>query len=493
MKQANTPLRVAIASPYATVIPHFETELDIAQQHLDAGDKVDFLYCAGGLSNCDFNPERNQDRCVDCLRRRQMGLELLNPTPRPRQQMEFVPLEDQRSRNARPALRLGFETVESLIQYEIDGFDIGYAVLSSVVSLCRDPEPDLVAQQPLVDRFLKSANAAYWQTIDFLKREPIDRVYVFNGRFAAMRAILRACQKMKVDCLLHERGCDIKHYELFKNHLPHDLDAIEQAIVQRWHEHADDSKREQIAKSWFTERVDRVERGWHSFTKSQQPGRLPEQWSPEPKNISIFCSSDDEFVAIGKEWQNELYPNQVDAISRLATDMLVAQPQTKLYLRVHPNLINVENQRKRQMLALDFPNLTVIPPDDEIDSYALLKASDIVVSFGSSVGCEAIFWGRPSVLLGPCFYQNLGGVYRAKTHEHAIELLTSQLAPQPIEGALQYGFWLQTRGHAHKHYLANDFFTGHFQGESLYARPPKTKFGLKKLGKRLKSLIKKTK
>ena len=70
-------MNIAIISPYASVVPHFETELDIAQQHLDQGDSIHFINCLGGLANCDFNSERDQTRCDDCVGRRNMGLELL--------------------------------------------------------------------------------------------------------------------------------------------------------------------------------------------------------------------------------------------------------------------------------------------------------------------------------------------------------------------------------------------------------------------------------
>ena len=154
-----------------------------------------------------------------------------------------------------------------------------------------------------------------------------DRVYVFNGRFAAMRAVLRACQRMNVDCYIHERGCDGDHYDLFKNHLMHEVDAIEIAINELWERATSDPNRESIASSWFHDRVDRVEKIWHSFVKNQETGRLPPAWDPNRKNIAIFCSSDDEFVAIGESWQNDIYLNQATGISRIADDLLKLQDQ----------------------------------------------------------------------------------------------------------------------------------------------------------------------
>ena len=384
--------------------------------------------------------------------------------------------------------KLDFDSVEELIDYRIDDFDIGYAALSSIVSLCRDPEPNLVQHRQSLNRFLMAARQTYEQTIDYLSNNRVDRVYVFNGRFAAMRAVLRACQRQNVDCYLHERGCDGEHYELFKNHLPHDLQAIETAINDLWQAAESNANRNQIAAQWFHDRVNRVEKVWHSFVKNQQSGRLPQGWDDRKKNISIYCSSDDEFVAIGDAWRNNLYPNQVHAISRIATDLHVAQPDTRLYLRVHPNLTQVDNSRKREMLAMEHPNLRIIAPDANIDSYELMRSSDTVVSFGSSVGCESVFWGKPSVLLGPSFYQNLGGVYRPSSHAETIELLSQTLSPLSMSGALKYGFWLQTRGHRHKYFEHSGLFDGKFKNQTLYAREsdsPSTIFRIKRHARRI--------
>lgn len=475
-------LRVAIFSNYRAVVPHFETELDIAQQHLDRGDSVTFFQCQGALANCEFNVERDEATCQNCRGRREMGVELLSA---PVLQIDFLD-------EPPPAdLKTSFESVGELVDYQIDGFDIGYAALSSLVSFCRDPDPNLEKHSANLKRFLISAWQTYQQTIRFLSEHQFDRVYLYNGRFAGMRSTLRACQKLGVDCFLHERGCDGGHFELLKNHLPHDLVKIEEAIVGGWERAKEDPRRDEIARSWFQDRFGRVEKVWHSFTKNQQRNRLPESWNSSEKNVSIFSSSDDEFVAIGDAWKNEMYPNQVEAIERIVVDMLNAAPDTMIYLRMHPNLSGLDNERCRRMKALDFPNLTVIEPEDEIDTYRLITDSDTVVSFGSSVGAEAVYWGTPSVLLGPCFYQNLGGLYRSRSHAETIELLCRDLQPQEADGILKYGFWFQTRGFPHKYFSSTALFEGTFKGETIYARPPGKPKGLKRLASKFGQLFSK--
>jgi len=479
-------MKIAIISPFATVNPHFEMELELAQQHLDAGDEVKYFSCTGQLSNCDFNTSKDTDRCNECTLRREMGLKLLSASVNNRPfDAPFVQLSEPPSE-----LRVRFDNVEQLIAYRIDEFDIGYAALSSLVSVVRDPEPDLTRHGPLLQRFLESAWQTYRFTRSLLKSQnndrPFDRVYTFNGRFAAMRAVLRACEAEGVDCFLHERGCDKDHYELFKNHLPHDISEINKSIGRLWNA-ADPVTRQTTGEAWFLDRINRVETSWKSFVTGQDQGALPAGFDHDRRNVALFCSSDDEFVAIGDCWRNELYPNQVTAVEQISASLQQSDSQIHLWVRVHPNLIGVENQRKRDMLNLSFPNVTIIAPEDKVDTYALMKAADITASFGSSVGIEAVFWQRPSVLLGPCLYQHLTGPVRSTSHQHTIELLTSTLEPAEKTGALQYGFWFQTRGFAYQHYAAKTLFEGTFDGHLVYPKPKPSPF--KRFKQRLRKAL----
>ena len=452
-------MKIVIVAPYRTVAPHFEAELEIAQQHVDRGDEVLFLSCTGQLVNCDFNIDRDESVCVNCRGRRSHGMDLLS---------ESCDSFDLRSYSGVSIPE--FQTLQSLIDWRIENFDIGYAALSSLVSVVRDPEPDLQKHRELLNRFIESAMSVWQQTTEFISQENPDRVYVYNGRFAAMRAVFRACQKLGVDCLMHERGCDLNHYDLLVNHLPHDIDGIDRVIRKLW-DSADPTTRDAVGASWYEDRVSRIERNWFSFTKAQEQGLLPEGFDPSARNVSIFCSSDDEFVAIGDKWKNDLYPNQVDAIAKIATDLLQESPATQLYVRVHPNLKDVDNARKRNMMALDYPNLKIIAADASVDTYALMNASDQVVTFGSSVGMEAVFWGRPSVLLGPCLYEKLPGPHRSRSHQQTIELLCSDLEPASDKtGALMYGHWFQSRGTRYEYFEAKDLFEGKFKGEVVHDR-----------------------
>jgi hypothetical protein len=113
-----------------------------------------------------------------------------------------------------------------------------------------------------------------------------------------------------------------------------------------------------------------------------------------------------------------------------------------------------------------------------------MNAADQVVTFGSSVGIEAVFWGKPSILLGPCFYQDLGGTYQPKSLDEAVELISKRQMPLDPIGAYMYGLWMQTHGIRFEYFKPEGLFHGRFKGQVVYNKPPR-KTLLFKLGRLL--------
>lgn len=459
----HTP-RILVVAPYATVAPHFETELELVERHLNRGDAVSWLACTGGLSNCDFNPSGDSKKCHECALRRQHGWSLLGG------EIERLELT-QDLIDIREFSKIS--DIETLKKFRYRGFDVGYAVLSSLVSVVRDPAPDLNAHRELLNAFFLNAVSVYETVRKFLSANPVDRVYVFNGRFAAMRAAFRAAEHQGVDCQIHERGASMELFQLYDNHLPHDLARIHQRIEEAWEQSPNPDEKHRVGEKWFRDRRDRVETNWLSFTKGQETSRLPTEFAHDRHNVVIFNSSDDEFVAIGDSWQGTLYSDQLSGVRKICESLQARDPAIKVYLRMHPNLIGVLNEVTSQMRALEYDNLTILPPEDPVDTYALMDAARTVVTFGSSTGIEAVYWGRPSVLLGPCFYEKLGGTYQPHDHDEVVELLSQQLEPLDSLGALKYGYWMGSHGIKFDFFEPESWYHGRFKGEVVYAKKPK--------------------
>ncbi|MCG8583662.1 MAG: hypothetical protein MI757_03025 [Pirellulales bacterium] len=462
--RTKSPKQVVVYCPYVLWRWHFATALEVIEDHLDAGDNVTVLACQGQMNACDMNPDRSEAKCMRCRRRRMAGLDLLsqpvNVVP-----FEQLSLEDTKELNA---IRTEFENIEELKRYKIDDFDIGMAALSSLVSLRRDPDVDLVKERDLLTRLLRTAWMSWRSFQNYLESYEVDLVYLFNGRFAPVRGVLRVCQKAGVECLTHDRGNDQQHYALYPNTLPHDQRLFQDRIREAWESADDPTEREEIAKIWFHQRATGVAQSWVSFVAEQEAEQLPNDWDSTKKNIVFFSSSEDEFVSISDRWSHPLFPSQVEAMKAILAS-IESDPENNshVYLRMHPNLGATDNRQKRQLAALRSPHLTVIEPEAKTSTYAMMRHADQAITVGSTAGLEAVYWGTPSILIGPAFYQDLGATYNPATSDELMDLLRVDLPPRDIEPALMYGYFLATFGTPYKHFESDGFLDGRFHGNLL--------------------------
>lgn len=451
-------MNVVVFSAYAINSPHFEAELDIAHTHADAGDRVTILTCGSELEACDPNPYHDAPRCAKCIGRRDAGLALL-PSSITVEPFYRLTEEDRREREKVPTQ---FKSHEELKRLYVGTFDIGYAALSSLISKVRDPEPDLAAHASLLRGLLRSAWTVHRSMFHYLETHAVDRVYVFNGRFAPMRAVLRACQEEAVECYTHERGCDLKRYILLPNTTIHDIETVHRIIWETWDTASANPDREQIARQWYEARA----RGEDddSLVRGQRCKRLPSGWDGNKRNITVFVSSEDEWASIGDEWRNPLYESQNAGLQTII-DSLRADPRNiHLYIRTHPNLSLVDNVQTREIAKLEAPFVTVIPPADPVDTYELMRNSVSVLTFGSTTGIEAVYWGVPSILADVCIYGDLGVTYNPATHDELIQMLHADLQPKPIEPTLAFGYFWPTFGVPYQYFTPDGFFLGRFKG-----------------------------
>jgi hypothetical protein len=363
-----------------------------------------------------------------------------------------------------------FADAAALAAYSVDGFDVGAAVASSIISELRDPFPSTVKHRDAIRAYVTSAVQLYRGLRRSLAANPVDRVYAFNGRFAHTRAVLRACQAANVDCYLHERGHDVKSYGLFKNALPHEIAPTDQRMRDAWAAAEGRPDREAIATSFFTERVGGVAQAWYSFTAHQDETLLPEGWQDAKTRIVLYNSSEDEYAAVGDEWKHTVYESQLEGVRRIVKD-LEARDGVRLFVRMHPNNRTMVASEQAKWTGLRSPILTVIPPESKVSSYGLLREADLVITFGSTVGIEATFFGKPSILADPAMYARLGGTYNPATHEELMELLRPGLPPKDRTAALVYGYYQKTFGRPYRWFDAGTFAEGRFKGVDLGRRP----------------------
>ena len=419
-----------------TPTPIFETELELVRKHENAGDTVRFLQCTGNLDNCFWNPDKHKFVCSACRSKFMHGWGVLNSGENV--ELKNIPLQII----SPDAIPESFNTVDDLKQFRYDNEKIGWGIASRLVSLYRDHRFDTKRYKNEVFRELNTSVQVY----ETLKQEfevfNPDLVYVFNGRITTQLPAILLCKKMGIDYCSYEMGYNLNTYILRNNSTTHSIEAFNKEAEMLWAHGGED--RETIARSYYEKKRNGVDgQKFSSFTKYQQKKLLPSDFNRDKRNIVIFNSTMDEYSAI-EDWQHPIYkPDENAGIGRIVND-LKFDDRYVFYLRVHPNMKNMPSTTSQlqdiKLLDSRHSNLHVIWPEDEVDSYELMEACEKVITFGSTMGIEAAYWGRPSIMVGRALYEDLDCIYVPKTHEDVIELLKKDLPPLPVNSALKYGF-----------------------------------------------------
>lgn len=452
-------MKIVVIDHNSTMIPQMGIMIDEALIAHKAGHSVTFITCGACLDSCYPNPTKSLLYCGVCVRDYKNSLApYLNDT------FKHFTLNDFQTSEIVKAVdefQYQFNSLEDLKKIFFRSVDVGYATLSSFISNTRNMNPEM---SDFTKKILtKSLKAAVRQTAlceEIYNREKPDRVLIYNGRMPENRPILRFFRAKGIEVEVHEdyptnlRGSYKKL--LYPNSMPHSISLFQNNLEVEWNKNPDGAK---IGERFFENRRNAAFAGDKVYTKDQKKGLLPEGWNPNARNIVIFNSSEDEFYAIGGEWEEKLFESQIKGIKHIF-DKVDEFPNVEVYLRVHPNLKPIPFKYHTDLYELSKnPRVHVIRAESEVSTYALVDAASVIVSFGTSVGVEAAYVGKPVVLLGASFYKGLGFCYEPSSIQEMDEMVFKQeLKSLKNTNVLKYGNYIMCdKGKNYSFYNFNCF------------------------------------
>ncbi len=441
---------ILIFNPYALMPFHLAVDLEIIKKHLDAGDSITVLTCDEDLSSCFANPLHDLLTCQICMERRTQGFKLLGFT----NDVKFLNVVSL-SQNDEQLLATFPKYVSNLRELKslnIESFDIGLCVAGDLITYLREPYPNPKKHKEFVKNNIESSLKIYLSIKNHISKIKPDKIYVFNGRFGAVRPVIRAAQLLSIDFDVQERANVQGKYSLVNGTYPHDLSMLKSVITSAWaNSNLKETDKIEMASQWFTERKSGKEQAWYSFTQSQN--ETPDFINKDKINIIIFNSSQDEFETI-EGWENDVYKSQNQGIFKLA-HALQNDKSIDVYLRIHPNLRHVNNSQTKPLSRLKnrYQNFHVIDADSPVNSYKLMDIADCIITFGSTMGIEAAFFKKPSLLVGRSYYEHLDACTIIQSHQELLDIIINKKfrLPDKIKdrrkyNASKYGFYMQTDG-----------------------------------------------
>lgn len=426
------------------MIPQVGVMIDEALIARENGHQVTYITCGGCLDSCYSNPLKSELFCRICIKGYEQDLNnYLGDKVQHKTLNDFSNAEIEKIVQEFDAR---FDSIEELKKKEFRGIDVGYATLSSFISNTRNLDPVLSDfTKSILTKMLRAAVRMSLIAEKINEIERPEKIFLYNGRMPESRPIMRYFLAHSVDVDINEvyptnlTGGFKKL--VYHNALPHSIDYFQKRINEEWNK--DEVKARELGKRFFENRRNAAFAGDKVYTKDQKSGLLPENWNSSSRNIVIFNSSEDEFASIGAEWEDKLFPSQLKGIQYIF-NCADKYPNAEIYLRVHPNLKNIKYKYHTDLYKLvNHPRVHVIPGNSQVSTYAMVDAAAVVVSFGTSVGVEAAYAGKPVVLLGSSFYKGLGFCHEPQSiAEMEEQIFTQDLTPLTSENILKYGNYI---------------------------------------------------
>lgn len=449
-----------LAVEVRSTTPHLETATEICLREAGRGRRVAFVF----LDLAVIHPRPMMDRLIRAHRLKRVraverilaahGVTVIAPGP-------------EAAAAPRGSSELGLDTLEALRAYRMDEAALGVGVVSSLVSFLMDTAPDVASHRNLVDRLLVSAQRAFTATRQLIGELRPRSILVFNGRLAYSKGITEAARLAGVDLLYHEVSKSHARYYC-EPHSVHNQQHARAMLQAAWAQAPDG--RAEVGHGFFSRGRGAVMPLHAPYLAAQQEGHcLP---ASGRFRIVYFASSIDEFAAVEEGLAPVAFEDQFAAVTWLV-DWVRARPGTELVIRLHPRLRKVAAAELARWRGLEGPHVTLIEAASSIDSYALAASADRVVTFHSTMGIEASYLGKVSILVGDAAYRGLDCVHEPSSPAELDRLLADPtVAAKPRENCLPYGYWLLTQGEPYRRYQPESYQRGRFLGRRLPADDP---------------------
>ena len=273
-----------------------------------------------------------------------------------------------------------------------------------------------------------------------------------------------------------------------KPYKTHNRNAIIKEINKTWNDCNNHDEATKIAKTFFKTKISGRGTDWFPFSLGIQESKenlITKRFhnyisTDRNKIISYFTSSEDEFESLGDIWLDKRFKlSQKETIKELSR--IAIKNNILLIIRVHPNFHNSSKESKKiwSNIFNDLPkkNTLIIKEKDEFSSYKVIKNSDIVIVYGSTIGIEATFLEKPLIITGSSFYfgtkAKIYPVFTLKDLEKNIDNLllsfdNNQENQRFIrESSYPYGYWAYTHGFKYKYFSPITPNKGYFLKQDL--------------------------
>ena len=433
---------------------HVATTIEIIQKHLDKKDKV-YLF-ANENEELICLPHKKTN-CHHCSKQANYVVEKLFEN-----KIVKLKVKSKRKYNFPK-----FLNTDEILEYRYEDMPIGELAMSQITDEYRQVFHNIDILNMKISPILNQGINLYLDICELIENNKIDIVYAWNGRRATEGPTLYAGLKKKIKIYSYITGGNLNSYIIQPTTTTHDLEYSKKRIekfYEKFYNVNDRSKKDYFiseANLFYEYMRFGGGRVWgYVYYKDLFDDTVPIEKKSQKKILSIFTSSYYEFYALGESFRkkNNKDINHYDSIKKILSSKLIFD-NYDIRIRWHPNLSTAgkkELDEVKGIIEKSKKEITHYSPFNKINSYKLLEISDVVLSFGSTVGIEATYYKKPSILWGAAYYEDTGGVYEVGSLEQLETLLNKNLIAKSKISAMKFAFHERNKGEYQYNYIKYD-------------------------------------
>jgi hypothetical protein len=314
-------------------------------------------------------------------------------------------------------------------------------------------------------------DGVYGELGGIIHKYRIDHLVTMNGRFLVDGCAILVARRMNLGFSVLERAGDqIGRYEVYPTS-PHYIEGRRRLIQKLWNSGLN-NKIELANKGLERKLGARLDGGssWRDdFKLNYDFGKLPRK-----RTAVFFPSTDLEFVR-DRYWQDPETFGGDQKSAFLAFSRIAIEEGYHVVVRVHPpgsrlEIISDAEDLLWSRLCHDV-GAEVITSRSGVDSYSLIRDSDLSVTYASSIGIEAMTLGKPTLLLGETDYSHLVPGNCAFDETQIRQMLTEGVPVASLEQLYPWALYYQSGGITYKKFQVDSNQDILLDGVKLEALP----------------------
>lgn len=299
------------------------------------------------------------------------------------------------------------------------GIQIGYKVFSPLFlfsfkrKLKNDRRYDLYLDSLFLDasgaqkdeislkkRIRGSSILAYVKSYLALNRSRLkhyDEWIIYNGRFPVDYMLREIARENQITSKFFEVGFRENSFCIYEES-PHSLSEHKKNALTFWHE-SNNFERNSGAMEYLENRIRHKDSKSLFWSGNQSIGNVRNL--PKKKILTFFLSTEGELASVPFETKN-IFEGQNESVIWIIQN--IDFQFWHVVIRGHPNR---NLNRPKDLILKQIPQLnirgediTYISEEDSDDSIELIKRSDLICLYDSSIGIDAIYLKKPTMIFG---------------------------------------------------------------------------------------------